>query len=444
MLAAWAPAPIQAGPGADAAVDDTAVDDAAATATATPAPTDAVTVEADAPRKKRRTKRRTKRSAVWRVDVEAGALAMAGALQGEAHRPGTAAVMQAEADARVDVTRGQWRLRVPIEASHRETQGASFDETGAAAGAALRWRHSARLRITAEGELSGVWRPDWPDPYQPAPTGGTMTTDRYSHLDRSVGATVALIPIKHHHARVAYEYTLVDYRQDPAFDAIEEPNHLVPSDHEQHALDLSWRYFGSGWKAGVGADLFVKQYFFAFARDAGTGYTHAGPGGAPPNPLQRLRGLEPSASVERTWLDDSLEIDLSYGYEIQQDTFEGYYSYRGHHPVAKLRWTVRRGHELSARAELRWRTYGPNAYAAGPSHPPLTYGDRRVDRRGVVSTGYRMNLGGGWSAVADGSITRRRTNFPSYEPGVFPASRAYDIDWNYDNWALLLGVEGRR
>jgi hypothetical protein len=29
----------------------------------------------------------------------------------------------------------------------------------------------------------------------------------------------------------------------------------------------------------------------------------------------------------------------------------------------------------------------------------------------------------------------RDTNFPPYQPGVFPASRGYDIEWNY--WNLL-------
>lgn len=396
------------------------------------------------PRKKKKKKKRKKRRAGWHLGVESSAVARGGALQGEGTRTGSAAVLRVDVDAQAEVERGVWRLRVPIDARHRETLGASFDETRGGTGVELRYRRGPELRVSVEAKLSAVWRPDWPDPYQPIAAGGYQPTDRNSHWDRALGATLAAIPLRHQHARVRYAYDLVDYREDPNFDALDAPNHLVPSDHAQHTVDMSWRYFGRGWKAGVAADLFAKEYFYVFARDALTGRTHAGAGGAPPNPLQRFRGIEPALTFEHELRGGALEIDLSYGYEIQDDTFAGYYSYTGHHPEAGLTWAVRPGHELSAKGALRWRTYGPNSYAEGPTHPALTYGDRRVDRRGSLSLGYRMALGRGWTAVADGDLLVRRTNFPPYEPGVFPASRAYDIDWNYESWTLLAGIEHRR
>lgn len=398
----------------------------------------AVQISEEKPKKK---EKKRGRASGWQLGVESSAAARAGALQGEGTRTLSAAVLRIDAEARPEAKRGPWRLRVPIDASHRETQGASLDETRGSAGVALRYRRGPELRVSVDAEVSAVWRPDWPDLYQPLADGSYATTDRYSHWDRELGVTVAGIPLRHHHARAKYEYSLVDYRQDPSFDALDAPNHLVPSDHDEHALDLSWRYFGRGWKAGIAADMSTKSYHFVFSRDALTGRTHAGAGGPPPNPLQELRGIEPALSLEREWRGGDLELDLSYGYEIQQDTFEGYYSYTGHHPEAKLAWMVRPGHELSAKAWLRWRTYGPNSYAAGTGHPPLTYGDRRVDRRGSVSLGYRLGLGRKWAALAEADMLVRRTNFPPYEPGVFPASRDYDIDWNYQNGTFLVGIE---
>ncbi|HVR21455.1 MAG TPA: hypothetical protein VMS65_17195 [Polyangiaceae bacterium] len=35
---------------------------------------------------------------------------------------------------------------------------------------------------------------------------------------------------------------------------------------------------------------------------------------------------------------------------------------------------------------------------------------------------------------------RRRTNFPSYVPYVYPSTQPYDIDWDYDNATLLIGA----
>jgi hypothetical protein len=43
-------------------------------------------------------------------------------------------------------------------------------------------------------------------------------------------------------------------------------------------------------------------------------------------------------------------------------------------------------------------------------------------------------------AVVDVKWVLRDTNFPAYEPGVFPASRQYDIAWNYLNFSSTVGL----
>jgi hypothetical protein len=215
-------------------------------------------------------------------------------------------------------------------------------------------------------------------------------------------------------------------------------------DNERHDLELSWRYLQKRYSVGAQVEAFERHDFFLFARDAGTGRTHAGPGGLPPNPLQSFRGFEPSLGGEVMLLGKKLEVDASYGFEIVEDLFQGYYSYTGHHPELKLVLTPRKGLSVTAGFEAWLREYGEGSYAAGPGHPPLVFGTRRSDRRSVFNAGVRYALRPGLSASLEGRFVTRRTNFPPYVPGVFPRNADYEIDWSYDNWMALVGVEYRR
>ncbi len=377
----------------------------------------------------------------WQLGADAGAATEGGGLVGHRTLRENAVFVGAGAEIETRAERGRWRAGASLDVGHRETQGASLRESKSYLEAELGHRWGPKLRVTGEARLGGVWRPGWPDQYQPLADGSYEPTDRYSHWDRRVGATVAGIPLRHHHARARYRYELVDYRQDPDYDPQVAPTHLVPADYGEHQLDLSWRYFGRGWKLGGALDSFVKDYYFVFSRDAGTGKTHAGAGGPPPNPLQTIRGLEPQVTGELSLLHDAVELDAGYGYELVQDAYQGYYSFTGHHPTLAVAWRLRPGTELAARGELWWRTYGPDSYAVGGDHPPLLYGDRRVDHRARARLGLRTRLAPHWTGVADLTLRVRRTNFPTYEPGVFPSSREYDIDWRYDNWVMSAGVE---
>lgn len=424
---------------------------APAAAVAAPAAADAQAPEAQdvtkRKRKRARHKRRAREAAAQVGGVALGAelraSVSAGALHGEGTVRVSAPVTIVAAAATPFAERGRFRLELPIEAEHRQAIGSDLDETRGAGDLTLRWRRGPSLRLAGELGVRSVYRPDWPDQYQPLPDGALAPADRFSHFDRRAGVTVAAIPWHHQHVRVSYLYTLVDQKQDPSFEAVVEPGHLTPGDRDEHHLDASWRWYDEGWNAGVGVEAARTAYFFQFARDAGTGATHASPGGPPPNPLYVQQVVEPEVMGGIELADGDLEIGLGYGYEIAADVFQGYYSYRGHHPSGKLTWKVA-GLELGARVDVKLRTYGPGSYAEGPMHPPLAYGNRRVDRRGTFGLSARYPLDSWIALVADASLTVRRTNFPTYVPGMFPATRQYDIDWNYDNWAMTAGVEVRR
>ncbi len=393
---------------------------------------------------KRKAKRKRKRGRARerRLTVtlnEARLFAGSGALHGEGVLPASSAVVMVGSDLE---SRAEWRnfrLSAPVRLGHRETPGADLRETSARARLALRWRHSALLRVTGEAGVSGAYRPGWPDPYQPTGDGDLAATDRRSYWERGVGLKLASMPRKRHHVRLGYSYDITDYRDDDNFEAIDAPMHLVPADHDRHRVAGSWRLHRRPWGVRAEVEAYSKHYFFVFARDAGTGATHAAPGGASPNPLQNLRGVEPSVELELEH-GDSVDLELGYGFEVVEDTFEGYYSYTGHHPSARLRWRPEKRWSVAAKADLRLRRYGPNSYAEGPSHPPLTFGDRRVDRRLSSSLEVAYTLSRHLSVVGDLDAVVRRTNFPAYQPGVFPSSRDYDVDWNYVNAQLVLGL----
>ena len=383
-------------------------------------------------------KKKTKRRSDERGSVSAGAEATTGVLTGEGTVRDTGGFVRVEASVRPRLDQDRWRFDLPVELVDRETVGAAFPERSGDAEARARWRRDRRLRATVEAGAAGTWRPNWPDPYQPLGGGMLAASSRRSHLDVHAGAGVDWVPMGDHRVALDYEVTRVDYADDDSFDPIDEPTHLVPADHLSHELDGSWTLDRDRWKAGVELGLRYRAYAKLYARDAGTGLTHAGAGGAPPNPLQRTLLFEPAAVFERAL--GRGELRLSYALPVQRDLFEGYYSYLEHHPEVDLELAAGRT-TVEISADLRWRTYGAGSYAEDPpDHPMLDWGDRRSDRTVAAGAALRRPLTGALDLVGGAALRVRRTNFPDYTPGVFPASRTYDIDWDYDDVTIWAGV----
>ncbi|MEM9488501.1 MAG: hypothetical protein AAGC55_05125 [Myxococcota bacterium] len=396
-------------------------------------------------RKKRSKSKRVKKRAQrphWDVDTRTRLTASGGTMDGKGSIDANAPLVSFGGSVRTRVDHSSFRLNLPLSVSHRETQGVALSETRAGSGLELEYRPSKRFRVGVSAKLAGAWRPDWPDQYQPLDDGTLQGSDRKSFWRRQTGAEVYGRPFGRHRLRAKYDYALIDYRQDPMFDAIEEPNHLVPSDHSRHSASLSWAYWARSWKLGAGVDGSWKNYDFAYARDAGTGRTNAT--SEMPNPLQRIRDIEPNVEVEIELWNDRLELELGYGYEIVDDLYQGYYSYTGHHPELRITFQPSPAWQLRASSELRWRRYGPNSYAEGSNHPALRYGDRRVDRKAAADLKLSRKLSDTWGVFTAWELDIRRTNFPNYVPNVFPSSSQYDINWDYENWQLVAGIEFSR
>ncbi|MBI5501406.1 MAG: hypothetical protein HY907_14265 [Deltaproteobacteria bacterium] len=349
----------------------------------------------------------------------------------------------ASLDVEPSVAIDDWRLRVPAELSMRETWPTSLAELRSELRLAVEWRRDSRLRIGLEGGARLVLRPGWPDPYQPQADGTLARSDRHSYVRPVAEATIAGIPVRHHHARLVYGYAYSDYREDGDYDPLQYPDHLAPADNERHSVRAVWHWLDGGWRVGGEVDASWTAYRSAYARDAGTGATHAGPGGASPNPLLELWSVEPAVDARVELLDGVLTLRLGYGHPFVIDAFQGYGSYQGPHVSAGIEVRPLPGLEIVAEADLEWRFYGEGGYAAGGDHPPLDDGSSRTDHRYRPRIELRYALTEGLSLTGAGEYLARRTNYPDYVPGVFPASRSYAIDWDYDDWLVLAGLEYR-
>jgi len=342
------------------------------------------------------------------------------------------------------VTWGQWRLRLDADAEHStpiaSLEGQGLPQVQGEGSASLRYRPSGRFRVTLEGNIGGRDRSNWPDQYQPNPSGDLLLTDRYSGWWRGFGLRIAAIPLRHHHLRADYYYDLVEYRHDPNYDAIERPTHLVPRSNQEHGGELAWHFLDDGLRLGGGLSWFYRQYFYAFARDAGTGLTHASAGGPPPNPLERLWGIDPSVDVEVDLADGAVTLDVEYRHHVVLDPFQGYRSLQG--PYVKGRLEVRPHDDLEIRVHLTYRhyLYFQGGYAQSPNHPPLDGGQQRYDQRCKGRLEIDRRLGPHLHLVFELQFLWRQTNFPDYQPGIFPASRSYDVDWDYTNYRTMLGL----
>jgi len=380
----------------------------------------------------------------WRGSIDAEGELVGGALSGRTTLREQGAIIEAGGTVEPAIERGRWRLAVPVRLAHRETPGATQRETRGGFDLDARYKTGPGFRLDLEAGLRFAQRPTWLDEYQPI-AGGLGTTGRYSHLDLRLGAAIAAIPLRHQHVRAGLRYTDLAYDDDPTYDPIDAPTHLVPGDRREVDLDLSWRYFGDGWKLGGALAVEDQRDDDNFARDAGDGQTHAGAGGPPPNPLYHQLDVEPSVGAELELGRGDVEVGADLGYAVVSDRYQGYYSRSGLHPQVHAALT--RGHlEAKLSVEALFARYGEGSYQSDgtPGRPALESGTRRSDRRLGSRLNARYRFARHLAAVVGLQVTRRDTNFPDYVPGVFPGSRAYDVAWDYTNGEITVGLSAAR
>lgn len=339
--------------------------------------------------------------------------------------------------------RRSWFVELPVRASHRATPGADLSETLLGADVEPWLQISPGFRAGLTGGVVYLSRPDWEDLYQPQPDGSLAPTDRYGYLAWRAGIQAYGRPARHQHLRVRYRFVSYDYVDDPNYNpnVVEggDPMHLTPGDQEDHQVDLSWSYRQRTWALALRLDYTRRNELVLLSRSARTGSTRLAPGSPLyTTPLQRTSLWEPSAELTLEPLR-RVELAIRYGYDVQDDLYQGYYSYGQHHPRVVARWAATDRLAAAARYEGWFRTYGPNGtepVSAGGT-VKLEYGDRRVSSRFLLGGEVEYLLAKGLLARARVEYVDRGTNYYDYVP---PAS-SYDIDWDYLNLTAFAGIE---
>lgn len=387
-----------------------------------------------------------------RLDMPIEGTVWSGHLGGWGLQPDAGAALGAEigVEPRLELKRVGIDARTDLRYAHQQAFDARLDQHRADVDGEIGWRITDTTRLAVGADFTWLQRPGWSDLYQPRldargePIGGWHPTDRFGWT--RLGGEAALSHTLRPRLRLTLDADIDDtvYVRDPAFDPVLRPSHLVPGDRRRGALGarVAFRTADKIWRGTVGAAFARTDWRFRFARDAGTGATHAGLGGEPANPLQsfdRFR-LRQRTSAWIKPLD--ARVSLSTGYTLTDDRFWGYYS--SHALDAELGVRVRPFRrfkvELAAGIDRRW--YGDNGYAETAAHPPLDDGDTRRSKSRTHLEGraeYRF-----WhrrlTAFVDARYVDRETSFPDYAPFEFPASAPYAIDWDADTWRMRAGV----
>jgi len=352
-----------------------------------------------------------------RLVLRLEATALGGAFDGQGVRTDSGGLAVIEVRASPELRGSGWGIGVPFRVARRQTIGADLSETTGAVDAEPWFQVSKRVRLGLTGGVAGASRLGWPDLYQP----GRPPTDRYSYVAWRGGAELYARPAAHEHLRARYRFVSYDYVQDAAFDETLDPMHLTPRDRSRHEADLSWRHHQEAWALALRLGASRDRYATLLARQAGSGAA------SPTGDKQELVDVEPSVELELSRMGGKLELSFQYGFEIQDDPYQGYYSYTGHHPrlLAKLAFSDR----LSGRVRYEgwYRTFGPD----GSTRLDGT-ATRRKDSRMAVAAEAAYLLGGRLSAVAEAEFVTRSTNYTD--------STTFGIDWDYTNLSFLAGV----
>lgn len=381
------------------------------------------------------------------LEVDAEARLGGGALTGRGVHRNPAVLTLVAAAVEPSVHLGPVELRADLDLDHEETWAVPLRQSSGSASLEGELRPWDELRVAAEAGLAGVARPGWPDPYQPVdgdPALGLMPTDRGSFVDLWAQARLLWLPAPRHFVRARYRFTRTDSFNDPVFDALGRPNHLTPFDHDEHALEVSWRGSLGRVRPGLSLGGARRDWFFIFSRDAGTGLTHVAEGGDPPNPLQAENALEAEPEVELELEKNQLSFKLAWRVRLVQDPWQGYLSRLEQRVRLEGEWIVGpRDTALALEGKLGFehKVYGDGAYAEGPGHPPLDWGDRRVARSARLQLQLRFPHRQPLRAFAELEASALLTNFPDYVAGVYPDSQAYNVARDHQHGQFLVGVE---
>lgn len=288
-----------------------------------------------------------------------------------------------------------------------------------------------------------VYRPSWPDLYQPNPLGPGLPTDpnfgAYLPTDRN--SFHKLI------AALEFEYSGISkftlkgdggYKRniqyiDPNFNA-NIPFHLTPTTYGGIVFDLEGIYEASPTTdLQLSNDFEWRSYDIALARDAVTGLTHAT---TTPNQLYSQINNETKLAATFKSKKSHIEFTPFFGFIVNVDPFQGYYSYLGIEPGLQLEGKIHR-FSYALKVSFEMQNYGANGF-----DPAKTQDKKALYKyylKGGLELKYKIHKH--VELFLDGEVYNKWTNYPSYTPGQPPvAGKNYSINFSFANYLISSGV----
>ena len=399
----------------------------------------------------------------WRFEVPMAQTAGVGYMEGDGiiESSGFFALLSLELAPGIQLKKRLLRIGMNVSYDSRETIGFSLAERHVHGGPDFRLRLGTKWDVGLTSDGGYCFRPNWPDSYQPVVTVNDLTgeqqrsgklhgSDRNSYFHIGTDTYIKYRFTRRLSVEVYGGYDFKGYRHDPGYDENEAPTHLVPGD--RHRVSGGIQLVGSTperfWRFTLDTRIEDRRYTRTYARDAKTGYTHASSVTTSPNPLQHFVLLRLRQRNSFKLIDDVLKAVLIGEYTRKNDVYQGYYTTNSFALDIILSWTPTSRLELSVGYDLIYEKYTKDGYQASidwPTdrhHPPLDNGNTIRDEFTYGATG-RAEFATGVTNLhlfLQGDFKKNRTNFPDYEPGVFPRDQQYRINWDYLNWQLLFGV----
>lgn len=314
--------------------------------------------------------------------------------------------------------------------------------------------------LTVKMNYSFVYRPEWPDLYQPNPYLYSASynpdditldsTDRYSYHLYNPEAGFSYRIKDTMNLNLETGYARKKGFEDPHFDP-SLPGHLTPDNYSKVYGDISFKNFNNRrlFNYKISNHYYVLKSDDELSRDRITGRTHYITG---PNPLYEEWHNKTELDLILVIGKLNMKIRPFYAYRINTDTFQGYYSYTEHDFGIKIQQRLlKKKLKWSAKGERRLRTYtddGYDYYSATGGHLPLTDGSVLYKNYWIVNLKVSYDLGKSIEIFGKYMYKEKETNYPSYVPGVNPTTditqpgtKNYDINFSYTNQRFDLGVK---
>jgi hypothetical protein len=250
---------------------------------------------------------------------------------------------------------------------------------------------------------------------------------------------------KNFNGNVYAEYYYQNNIEDPNYNEVEEPMHLTPGDRYRIRGGVGVDgYVGKRiWRYSVDVRTDWTQYLKTFARDAKTGVTHSSPGGDPSNPLQEFIQVRVRERNSFKIYKQVVKAVAAFNYTRNIDIYQGYYTWNQWGGEAELNVSPIERLTIDAGYAIEYTKYTTDGYQETDGHPSLDNGDK-------IRTSLSHDVHGGVEVAvffkelklfAEGKWIRNDTNFPDYEPGVYPSGSQYLINWDYVNFQIMGGMK---